>query len=135
MTQLNLFKAPPDSQPVAILEQLLLDHARWITATQLHELVPAWNERQIRALAEASGNIISGQRGYKHIKHATPEEMHHACSWLESQAVKMLTRAQRIRRVAHATVAGVEPRKWGGDHPAEASDQAPSVPSAPSAVE
>jgi len=52
-------------------------------------------------VASECENIISGQRGYKHIAHATPEEINHAANWLESQAKKMSERACAIRRNAH----------------------------------
>jgi hypothetical protein len=58
-------------------------------------------DRDIRQLASESPNIISGQRGYKHVAHATAEEINHAANWLESQAKKMSDRAGAIRRTAH----------------------------------
>ena len=60
------------------------------------------NRRMLRAIAEASaGWILSGQRGYKHMVHASAEEVDHAAAWLERQAQKMSRRACALRRRAH----------------------------------
>lgn len=82
----------------------------WHTCTELFQLMPQLRhgeagKRIIRAMAEASGGaIISGQLGYKATVHATPEEIHHATAWLESQGCKMIARAQAIKRKAHQVV-------------------------------
>ena len=59
------------------------------------------NKRFIRQCASQSPLVISGQKGYLHIEHATPEEVDHACNVLESQAKEMLRRAACIRSAAH----------------------------------
>jgi hypothetical protein len=88
--------------------QFFIEHLRrnptWHTSKQIFQTLH-WDERTVRAYAEASdGFIISGQKGYKHIDHATPEEIHHTTAWMESQAKKMAQRAQSIRRRAHQLV-------------------------------
>lgn len=66
----------------------------WIKAGE----IPDWNERYIRALANASkGRIISGQLGYKLTKEATAEECAHAENWLRHQAKAMMDRAMAIK--------------------------------------
>lgn len=86
----------------------ILDHEQaWLTAAQLllklGEKVNDNRKRKLRRIAENSqGKIISGQAGYKHIRHATAEEILHAANWLEHQAVEMGERAKAIRRAYHA---------------------------------
>jgi DNA adenine methylase len=74
-----------------------------IATEQLYISPRAYDKkRQLRELANASdGKIISGQRGYRHIRHATLEEIEHAANWLEHQAVQMGERARSIRRLRH----------------------------------
>lgn len=104
--QLSLFASQPDSANVAYLVKLLRDAKRWMTASEIGtQVADLWNDRQIRSLAEAAGpEIISGQRGYRHIEHATAEEIHHAAAWLESQGSKMIDRSRKIRIRAHQLV-------------------------------
>jgi hypothetical protein len=101
-TQLELAAAPPPDRNVAWLEQLLHGHGRWMNAAEIVSLTgQRLHDRNVRELASASEWIISGQRGYKHIEHATPEEIHHCAAWLRSQAKKMDDRACVILRNAH----------------------------------
>lgn len=102
--QLEIFFRAQDSQVLA-LEDFLLARRGWITATQylrqtgVNETDSA--KRQLRALAESSQCIISGQKGYRHIRNATAEEIQHFVRWMERQAKKMITRAEAVRRRAH----------------------------------
>ncbi|MBM3878577.1 MAG: hypothetical protein FJ387_02505 [Verrucomicrobia bacterium] len=104
--QLSLFREPRESPNVAYLERMLHEARGWLTAAQLADRVGGmWDERKIRSMAHAaSPDVISGQRGYRHIAHATAEEIQHAAAWLESQAGEMLARAQQIRRRGHQMV-------------------------------
>lgn len=93
---------------VAWLENLLRGAAAWMTAHNILLTIGAAGEdqrRMIRELASQSEWIISGQKGYKHLEHATPEESAHAANWLESQAKKMSERACALRRNAHRRIA------------------------------
>lgn len=104
----DLFSQPQaDHQPdpITLLFQRVNDylktHPDWTCAKTLWALY-AVDERTLRQIAaDSDGFIISGQRGYKHISHATTDEIDHAANWLEAQAKKMATRAQSIRRRAH----------------------------------
>lgn len=104
-----LFQVDPDDPNVDIFVDFMRSAHRWLRAS---DILSEWrmedtdsNRRLIRALAEASGaDIISGQKGYRHIEHASPEEVHHAAAWLESQAKKMSDRACAIRRRAHQII-------------------------------
>lgn len=100
--ELPLFKAASTDPNVAWLERLLdLDHG-WMTAKQIAVASAGkLNDRDIRALAAANPDIISGQRGYRHITHATAEEADRAASWLQSQGDEMIRRSIAIRRRAH----------------------------------
>jgi len=63
--------------------------------------------RQLREWAEESnGRIISGNKGYRLIEHATPEERKHAARRLISQGKKMTRRGIKIMRRAHQIEGG-----------------------------
>ena len=102
------------AEPQALTEsdRASLDHLveyldsikRWVTAGELLEIPIFYSpntessRRWLRNLAANSdGQILSGQRGYRHIRHATPDEIDHAANWLEHQAQTMGHRARSIR--------------------------------------
>ena len=105
--ELPLFAEPPDEH-IARFVHLLALLGDWITSTQVcHHLVLPVNEssrRMIRDWANASDDVISGQRGYRHVTHATADDISHFCNWMESQASRMQSRSIRIRQRAHALV-------------------------------
>jgi hypothetical protein len=99
------FQFAPADPNVQWLESLLKGHGAWMTRRDIQLTTKGLvDDRDIRALASASEWIISGQKGYKHIEHASPEESAHAANWLESQAKKMSERACTIRRNAHRRI-------------------------------
>jgi hypothetical protein len=104
--QLPLFRVRPDDPNVEWLKDLLLAKGGWMTAAQICEVVgDRIDDRRIRALAEAAGGwVISGQRGYLHIKHAKAGEIDHCVAAWESQASRMQDRARRTRILAHSLV-------------------------------
>lgn len=103
--QLNLFAASPADPKIEWMESTLLAVGEWMSASELSVASGGrLDDRSVRALAGASDNVVSGQRGYKHIRRATTEEIDHAAAWLESQSRKMADRATRIRRNAHQLV-------------------------------
>jgi hypothetical protein len=105
---LPLFQPVPDDPNVRWFVGFLRDHRDWIRARELVALIEqragrVVDDRQIRLWAEAAGpDIISGQRGYRHADHATIEESRRFVAWLESQAKKMIARAETFRRRLHA---------------------------------
>lgn len=102
----DLFALPPTDNRVVWLELLLKENTGWMTSADIVKASSApISDREVRARASASSWVISGQKGYKHLDHATAEEITHAANWLESQAKKMGERAQQIRRNAHAKLA------------------------------
>lgn len=107
--ELPLFQANKEDPNVQDFVALIARADGWLTASdvlfRLLMLNTDSNRRLVRAWAEASdGEIISGQKGYLHVKHATPEEINHAANWLVSQGKKMIKRGIKIRRQAHAAV-------------------------------
>jgi hypothetical protein len=107
--QLDLF-APPDKKNVRWLESWLDIRPGWHTALAiLTSIYPEWStsefsdtqKRALRAYAQESEWIISGQKGYKHLSAATAEEVAHFVNWMESQAREMTRRAELIRKNAH----------------------------------
>jgi hypothetical protein len=106
ISQLHLFQVPRENANVRWLEKLLLAEKDWRTAAEILKAL-GWesndtNKRFLRSLAEASSNILSGQRGYRHTSQATAEEVRHSSNWLVSQGKKMIKRGLAQRRRAHA---------------------------------
>ena len=106
-TEMKMFVSLPGDKNVEWLESLLLGAGCWLSCK---DILLTTNgraiDRDIRSFASASDNILSGQKGYLHIKHATAEEINHAANWLESQASKMADRACRIIEMLVAAMAG-----------------------------
>lgn len=109
--QLPLFtdrQRDTETRQIAWLESYLLEHPGWHTSRMIQQSLnglPTDNgDRLIRKLAQLSERIISGQKGYKHLTHATPEEINHFVHWMESQAREMTRRAETIRRNAHRQI-------------------------------
>lgn len=76
----------------------------WHTAREL-QLHLGLGDRALRALAAASGGkIISGNHGYKHTRHATPEEFHEFYGRMTTQAREMHARAEAARKLHHQLV-------------------------------
>ena len=105
--QPDLFAAPVHSADADVrwLEEFLRGGKCWFTSGDiLMSLgVPASEnkKRWLRGLANASEFVVSGQSGYRHMEHCSPEEIHHCAATLESQAKEMAERAGRLRKSAH----------------------------------
>lgn len=103
--QLGLFELTPADVNVGWLEGLLRADGGWLTASEISGLTLGQvGDRDLRSMASASEWIITGQKGYKHIEHASPEENAHAANWLISQGKTMIKRGLRIRRNAHRRI-------------------------------
>ena len=104
-TQLDFFDCAPDDPNVRWLENLLKSRADWVSAAELAALsgrgVTEHTKRYIRQLASASHWIVSGQAGYRHLEHCTPEIVHHFTSAFRSQIRKMGLRLLGVQRNAH----------------------------------
>jgi hypothetical protein len=97
---------PPETDPddVSRLVALLSASGTWLTAREITEQL-GWSDRKTRDLAShSSGQIISGNSGYKHTRHATPEELGEFYGRMVSQGKQMIQRAIRAKRVHHALV-------------------------------
>lgn len=90
---------------VEALERLLLRAGGWRTESEvlvaLGRADTESQKRQVRRWANLSPRIISGQDGYKHLKHASVAEVQHCCAALECQAKEVAERVGRIRREFH----------------------------------
>jgi hypothetical protein len=107
--ELPLFEAQPDDPTVQQFVALLSRADAWMTAAQvlgqMRLLNTDANRRLVRAWAEAAEDVvISGQKGYRHVAKATPEEIAHFSNWMLSQGKKMIRRALNTRRHAHTLV-------------------------------
>jgi len=104
--QLPFTPPPPESPDVRWLEDLLRGAHCWMTARDILQTCRGsrLHDRLLRALASASDWIISGQKGYKHLEHATADEISHASNWLISQGKVMIKRGIRLRRNGHRRI-------------------------------
>lgn len=99
-------KPKPSEKDLKCFVNYLGREPQWVKAGDMCRVfgfsITENNKRYIRAIAEKSdGLIISGQKGYRHILHATKDEINHASNQLEHQAMLMASRAAAIRRQAH----------------------------------
>jgi hypothetical protein len=104
-----LAAAPAPDGRVLLLSAFLYGYKDWVCAGKLCLVLGEPNtesgRRRVRGLAEAAApDVISGQRGYKHVEWATADEVAHFISWTESQARKMTARAEAVRRRMHALI-------------------------------
>lgn len=101
--QTDLFTARPQLDADASwLERLLFEGKCWMSARDIiHTTKGGVIDREIRQVASDSKKIISGQKGYKHVAHATAEEVNHSANWLISQGKKMIRRGIAQRNEAH----------------------------------
>lgn len=93
------------AKDVAWFERLLQGAGCWMSASDilLSVSMPCNDDtkRWIKSLRAATTWIISGQKGYKHIEHATAEEIDHAANRLESMAKTLGEQAGALRSNAH----------------------------------
>lgn len=102
------FPMPENAPDAAWLEGELYRRGGWMFAADICRLAgmddSEDSKRWVRKLASESRQIISGQRGYRHIRRATPDEIHHCRNALRSQARELLRRYISIGQQAHALV-------------------------------
>ena len=99
------FPLPASAGDAAWLEEMLRGAGTWMSARDITlSTRGVVGDRAVRALASGSPWIISGQKGYKHLEHATAEEIAHASNWLISQGKVMIRRGLRIRRNSHRMI-------------------------------
>lgn len=101
--------AAPEPDEVTRLIQLLAASGTWMTAREILEQlglpVTESGKRHLRDLAEHSkGDIVSGNAGYKHNQHITPDELDEFWGRMVSQGKKMIERAILVKRKHHAYI-------------------------------
>lgn len=103
--ELDSYRPPQtDADEVSRLIALLSASGTWLTAREITEQL-GWSDRKTRDLASHSdGLIISGNSGYKHTRHATPEELGEFYGRLVNQAKHMIQRAVKAKRVHHSII-------------------------------
>ena len=92
----------------ALLTPRYLDILRaggsWMTAAEIAMCDDSFNDRRLRAIAEAAGSRIlswPGSPGYRLTSQATIEEVNHAVDALTSQSKKMIVRATSLLGAYH----------------------------------
>ena len=102
-TQLELV---PEEQVQDQVYQLIrvLTSAGWCTRKVLH-LRLGWDERTIRAVAEAAGDrIVRGPKGFCLFDDASLDDIKHAIEICESQSTKMAAYALTLRQKLHGRI-------------------------------
>jgi hypothetical protein len=98
----------PSRKEVAWFENLLAGAKCWMTASDIllsvDRPVDDSGKRWLKALAAETVWVIGGQKGYRHVENASPEEINHAASRLESFAKVCDERARAIRSNAHRII-------------------------------
>lgn len=101
-TQIELGQPSAEQHDIRWLETTLNLAACWLHADELitarGETVSYATKRWIRQLASESEWIISGNDGYKHVAHATDEEIAHFVNRMQSQIVVMNHRIAAVLR-------------------------------------
>lgn len=95
-----MFQAAPDDSNVRELERLLFEHEGWLSSSAIGSKT-GWNSDKVNNLARVSADIISGQLGYKHIRHATAAEQAHFANGLTRRIRELGKRPVRYRKRAH----------------------------------
>lgn len=98
------------AKEVAWFEKLLLGAKCWMTASDIllsvGREVDDSGKRWLKSLCAETVQVIGGQKGYRHVDHASDEEVSHAASRLESAAKVMSERACAIRSYRHQRIGG-----------------------------
>ena len=93
--ELALERKAPKVKPEEIerVVDILRAGGSWMTAAEIAMCDDSFNERRLRAIAEAAGSRIlswPGSPGYRLTSQATIEEVNHAVDALTSQSKKMI---------------------------------------------
>ena len=68
----------------------------WATASSIN-IACSVNSRKVRKMAEDTGDLLGGSKGYKRLDKATVSEIAHAYKSLMSRARKITTRAKILK--------------------------------------
>lgn len=81
---------------MSIAERILFDANGWISAKSLSNLLGV-KERDLRGSESPIRTFaISGDRGYRHVRNATEQEIEHFCARLTAHAGEELCRVKMI---------------------------------------
>lgn len=98
-------EAGSDAAWLAWIEGWLYAHPGWYTSPVLCAASGGrLTDRWLRQLISQSDVIISSGKGFKHIDHATADEIRHFLNDLLSRARALAQRHARIRRRAHRII-------------------------------
>ena len=102
-TQLELVPEDQVQDQVAQLVRVLTT-AGWCTRKVLH-LRLGWDERTIRAVAEAAGDrIVRGPKGFCLFDDASLDDIKHAIAVCEAQSTKMAAYSLTLRQKLHGRI-------------------------------
>ena len=102
-TQLELVPEDQVQDQVAQLVRVLTS-AGWCTRKILH-LRLGWDERTIRAVAEAAGDrIVRGPKGFCLFDDASLDDIKHAIAICEAQSTKMAAYSLTLRQKLHGRI-------------------------------
>lgn len=89
-----------DTDLVQEIESWLIDERRWVRAAEICQRFNV-GERALRSIGEKPGILshcaISGDRGFKHVKHATPLEWERFERRIRGHGIAELVRVKRLR--------------------------------------
>ena len=94
------------------VEAFLLDRQGWVPAVEICTEF-GLQERALRATGTRPGLCsdcaISGDKGFRHVRHATDEEFAHAFARMRRHALRELVHARQLRRRRRAAVVSRPP--------------------------
>lgn len=91
-----------DCEARSWLEQYLYVHPGWHTSPELCSAFDGGlTDRALRSAASSSDIIISSQRGFRHLRRASAEEINHFLHDLASRVRAMQSRHVAVQRKAH----------------------------------
>lgn len=103
--QLDLFATRVSSAEAdgLVLERWLYLQGGWRTRREISDALGWRDHARIRHAAEAaSGDVIFGQRGMRHLRNSSPEEVAICIATLESQVESLQRRIMATRKKFHA---------------------------------
>lgn len=102
-TLFRIYSRAETRAATAWLELYLERNAGWHKSPDLCS-ESGMSDRTLRQAASNSKLIVSGRNGFRHIRHATPGEIHHFLYDLKSRARELLRRHVAVSRTAHQLV-------------------------------
>lgn len=105
MTDLIVLEPRQADQWRAWIEHWLLAHGGWHTSQHICAATGGrLDDRTLRHVISSSDCIISSHKGFRHIEHATAEEIRHFLNDMLSRARALGRRYAAVRRRAHKLI-------------------------------